>query len=352
MIVLIGAVADRLVADGRWTRGCARIIGDGWVLGISGIVIGSLTWRAIRPGRARAASVLIGASAIVELAVLAALALPVSPPERFLAPDEVSEAIDAVRPPGPFRVRADEPFGSDLVAWRDGLETSNLNDLFQIRHAASLYRPLYPIFRPSRPGLDPARARSALDRLGVALVIAKQPPLVPIGPVVARGRRDGTPFAIYANLDAMPRAYVLPYAAITANTTDSAALPAVDPKVAVLMPADPLSSAPGPRQPFTTADYEPRGTDRVVVRVKTEAPGLMVVADAWMPGWSATVDGRPSPVLRGDLAFRVVPLPGPGRHEVVMTYRAPGLVSGAAITATSMFAMLIGASFPRRGHRG
>ena len=352
LAVLVGAFARWLGADGRWPRGCARIIVDGLVIGMAVAVIITLYWRAGRPDRAGAAAILIGTAAIVELAISAGLALPVSPPERFLAPDGLSEAIAAVRPPGAFRVRAVEPFGSDLGAWRDDLEMTNLNDLFQLRHAAMLYRPLYPIFRPSRPGLDPPRAHSALDRLGVALVIAERPPLLPIGPIAARGARDGVPFAVYANRDAMPRAHVLSYAAVVAEAADSVQFWSIDPRVAVLMPFDPLPTAPGPRQPFMTAAYEPRGTDRVVVRVTTEAPGLLVVADTWMPGWSSTVDGRPSPVLRGDIAFRVIPLPRPGRHEVVMTYRAPGLALGAAITATALLVLLVAVIVPCRGPVG
>jgi hypothetical protein len=64
-----------------------------------------------------------------------------------------------------------------------------------------------------------------------------------------------------------------------------------------------------------------------------------------MPGWKATVDGRPAPVLRGNQAQRVIPLLEPGRHVVVMEYRPPGWLSGCAITVLSFLIWMMMAGF-------
>ena len=58
-----------------------------------------------------------------------------------------------------------------------------------------------------------------------------------------------------------------------------------DPREAVLMAADPLGAARAPRQPFTPAKWASTDPDRLVLKVTTGAPGLLVVADTWMPGW-------------------------------------------------------------------
>jgi hypothetical protein len=57
------------------------------------------------------------------------------------------------------------------------------------------------------------------------------------------------------------------------------------------------------------------------VRVRTSAPcrGYLVVTDAWEAGWRATVDGKPTPILRADYALRAVSVDG-GTHEVVLEY--------------------------------
>ena len=77
--------------------------------------------------------------------------------------------------------------------------------------------------------------------------------------------------------------------------------------------------------------------DRVVVRVATGAPGLLVIADTWMPGWTARVDGRPAPIYRGNHAQRVVTLPRPGPHEIELRYEPPGFASGLAVTDEGVY---------------
>jgi len=47
----------------------------------------------------------------------------------------------------------------------------------------------------------------------------------------------------------------------------------------------------------------------VILSVKGAAGGFLLLADSFMPGWSATVDGQDAPILRGDLCFRAVPVP-------------------------------------------
>ena len=106
------------------------------------------------------------------------------------------------------------------------------------------------------------------------------------------------------------------------------------------MANDPLPDEGKHRQEFTAADYHAMTSDRVVVEFATYAPGLLVVADTWMPGWSATLDGRPVEVLRGNLAQRVVPIRRAGPHRVVMTYKAPGLAAGAAVSVLSLVVVM------------
>jgi hypothetical protein len=57
---------------------------------------------------------------------------------------------------------------------------------------------------------------------------------------------------------------------------------------------------------------------RLRVAVRGEG-GYLVVADSFVPGWSAAEDGRPVPILRADYAFRAIPV-SPGTHEVTLQY--------------------------------
>jgi hypothetical protein len=82
-----------------------------------------------------------------------------------------------------------------------------------------------------------------------------------------------------------------------------------------------------------------RTADRVRLEVQTTDPGFVVLADAFDPGWRATVDGAPAPVLRANVAFRAVPVPA-GRHLVEMVYRPDGLLPGLILSGASLLALL------------
>jgi len=64
---------------------------------------------------------------------------------------------------------------------------------------------------------------------------------------------------------------------------------------------------------------------RVEVRLpeRTE-PGVVVLNEAWDPGWRAYVDGAPAPVLRVNMLHRAVVVPA-GAHEVEFDYAPPGV---------------------------
>jgi hypothetical protein len=106
---------------------------------------------------------------------------------------------------------------------------------------------------------------------------------------------------------------------------DSAALreladPGFDPRTTVVVPGEaparsPAGAAPG--ESLTIVSYEP---ERVVLRADVKRPASLVLADAAFPGWEATVDGTPAPVLRANLMFRAVALQ-PGSHEIAFSYR-------------------------------
>jgi hypothetical protein len=46
----------------------------------------------------------------------------------------------------------------------------------------------------------------------------------------------------------------------------------------------------------------------------------LMLADAWYPGWTATIDGIEVPIYRANIMFRAVQVP-PGEHNVIFTFR-------------------------------
>ena len=105
------------------------------------------------------------------------------------------------------------------------------------------------------------------------------------------------------------------------------------------------------RDQVTITTYEP---ERVVMQVESTAPGYLVVADQFYPGWRATVNGKRTEIGRANLCFRAVPVPA-GAFTVEMTYRPwtvtaglVGLVVGMAVVA----GLLICGRLRRRGRAG
>lgn len=73
---------------------------------------------------------------------------------------------------------------------------------------------------------------------------------------------------------------------------------------------------PGGRGAAEVVSYAP---ERVVIRARAERPGLLVLKDAYYPGWKAEVNGAPVEIVATNALFRGVPVPA-GESETVFSY--------------------------------
>jgi hypothetical protein len=108
----------------------------------------------------------------------------------------------------------------------------------------------------------------------------------------------------------------------------------------------PRSGSPPTDTNLQMLEYRP---NRVSIAFQASAPGLLVLKDAYAPGWQALLDGAPTPVVRVNGMVRGVRVPHAGNHHVVLEYRPDGfrlgtivsfvcLVGGSAILAALAFA--------------
>jgi hypothetical protein len=357
----------------RTARAAARVLEDGgfWLALGGMLVLARWGSRPMDDRRRRLVGSLFGLVTMAELGWSGFSLIQVTSAGRFLGHDPVSAALSRRSPlprgdyssdehvAPPVRIKARDSFYGDLPASLHGIEKTNVDDAFQLDHASVLYETLYPVASHVRPMaerlLRPSakeswrRIRQAVfDRMGVTHIVSDRVEPDPGWPVAADGTWDGSCYVIQRNPTAMPRAYVVPRATILPDHGGVVltSLTDFDPHASVIMTADPLRSLPaGPRQPFTMAEWTSSDPDRPALFVTTQAPGLLVVADTWMPGWTATVDGRPAPLLRGNHAQRVIPLPAPGPHAVVLRYRTPGFELGLAMTVASISIWMLVAVF-------
>jgi hypothetical protein len=120
-----------------------------------------------------------------------------------------------------------------------------------------------------------------------------------------------------------------------------------------------------PRKQVLLADARPGGTpgapvaarvvshtaDVVDVEAELSAPGVLVLVEAFDPGWTASVDGHPASVLRANVLFRGVRL-SPGRHVVRFAYRPAAATLGACSSGAGVLLAATLAWLARRGARG
>jgi hypothetical protein len=139
------------------------------------------------------------------------------------------------------------------------------------------------------------------------------------------------PLQVWRVPEALPEAYVVHRergAADAQATLDLLLDPAFDPRREVVL-ADSRAGEPLPAA-ADEARVAARRIGALEVEARLGAPGVLVVLEAYEPGWTAAVDGAPAPVLRANGLFRAVRL-GPGRHRVRFAYRPLSARLGAVL---------------------
>ncbi len=108
------------------------------------------------------------------------------------------------------------------------------------------------------------------------------------------------------------------------------------------------------RPPFgfdgTAGEAHPSGwtPERRSFQVRSPAGGRFTLVEQFLPGWTATVDGRPVPVELWRGVFQLIAVP-PGEHTVVFRFRSPLLPVGAAISLLAWAGLIAVAALKRRG---
>ena len=143
--------------------------------------------------------------------------------------------------------------------------------------------------------------------------------------------------AVFENPRVLPRAFVVHHATVLpADAAQARALVGLDPRTDVILDAAPLPAPAGSGMEPARVTLHAR--KRVTVEAELAAPGVLVLADTWYPGWRVTVDGVAAPLLRADYAFRGVALPA-GRHVVEFTFRSAPAALGLWLSLLGLVAL-------------
>jgi hypothetical protein len=131
----------------------------------------------------------------------------------------------------------------------------------------------------------------------------------------------------------VPETAVQALRSVLAPTFDPSRLAIVEAR-AVELPPSPARAAEMPYAPVA-GEYREVTPEDVRVSIDAPQPSIVLVRNAWDQGWSATVDGRPAPVLRTDYFLQGVPVSG-GAHEIRLVYRDPTIGRGLAGSAVAL----------------
>jgi hypothetical protein len=72
--------------------------------------------------------------------------------------------------------------------------------------------------------------------------------------------------------------------------------------------------------------------------VSTNGPAFVVLNDTNFPGWTASIDGRDTPLFAANYLFRGIVVPS-GRHIIEYRYRPRSFVAGLALSLISLFVL-------------
>ena len=181
----------------------------------------------------------------------------------------------------------------------------------------------------------------ALDLLDVGFVVRDSAPVSGLNSpaVAAQG-----PWTLIAVPNAPPRASVV--TTWTGAASPGAALSAIlrpgfDPeREAVVENASVVLAA---SNAGGTAVYQQQGAQRARVVVDASAPAVVVIRNAYDPGWRARVDGRSSPVFPADAIDQGVVVPA-GHHVIELSYVDPSIGYGLFGSGLALVALAIGAA--------
>jgi hypothetical protein len=335
-----------------------------WLVLVAAFVVALLLLRA-RPRRPRLAGGLVALAAALDVLLLANAYQPMGPASIVIPPRTPAVAF--------LQRHADDGriagLGNALATdWSTvyGLRDVRGYDAPQpSRRFFRLWRTLAPAQQEWRPFDVPALAPESLPVLGLlgARYIVAAP-----GTTVSEDRAfrplsiaySGGDATVLENALASPRALVATRVRVAANEDEEIAAvmaPGFDPRRDAIVRREEVGdgafSAPAGRPPGTVRVVD-EANARVTLQARLPRRGVVVLDDAWAPGWSVTVDGAPARELQANVVMRGVVVPA-GAHEIVWSYRVPGLRLGALLSALGLLALLGWAAWlvvrARRGAR-
>jgi hypothetical protein len=187
-------------------------------------------------------------------------------------------------------------------------------------------------------------ASPLLDLLNVRYVLAEPEFASPVPPGLVLAHQSD--LAVFENPDRLPRTFLVHEVRVLrerAEVLRAMAQPSFRPDLwaysEVPIPELAASAPAAAAGEAGTARLDEHLDERVRVEVSATQPALLVLGDAYFPGWKAWVDGAERPIHQVDHFLKGVVV-APGDREVVFEYRPASFRIGAAISLAALAAVV------------
>ncbi len=152
------------------------------------------------------------------------------------------------------------------------------------------------------------------------------------------------PYKLWVAPHCMPRAFVV-HGAVTIPDEAEALERVVASsdfrmEEVVVLDRDPPRKPEVPEEPEIAPLVISYESERVTLQIFMESAGLLVLSDAYYPGWVATVDGEDAEIFRANHVLRAVWLE-PGTHDVIFSYSPASFRRGAVLSLLGVIACAV-----------
>jgi hypothetical protein len=211
-----------------------------------------------------------------------------------------------------------------ILGWREGIDM--FNDLFDPqlkRFKIALAYQLKP-----KPGM-PASNRPLAPAEAAQWITAEANPNGQLALIEFEG--------------ALPRARLYTHWESMTNSMDiltRLTSPAFDPASSVLITGQSTLPPASTNTPPGTVSFTGYDAKRVQLKTTTTSPQILLLNDRWHEDWQATIDGKPTELLRANFIMRGVAVPA-GEHTVEFQYRPPHSTLWVSLTAVGAGAICL-----------
>jgi hypothetical protein len=152
---------------------------------------------------------------------------------------------------------------------------------------------------------------------------------------------------VLEDTDALPRAFLVPRARVAPSLGTALSVMVhqpFEPRQEVILADDattqttPLVANRGGQGSATITAY---AASDIKMHTSASADAWLVLSDTFYPGWTANVDRQAVTVLRGDVLFRVVPVPA-GEHDVEFRFEPASVRLGLLISLGCLLLLVCG----------